>query len=101
MKEFIVRVNDEGKRDLRSSYLWGVENWKQDQAKQWLAEIENKVFSRLSVIPLAFPIAPESKEYGIEIRQLKFRRYRILFTVKGMTVVVLRLRGPFNGKTKL
>lgn len=101
MKKYFVRVNVEAKHDLRGSYLWGVENWGTGQARAWLAEIENKIFSRLEHMPLAFPIAHESKEYGREIRELKFGRYRFLFSIKGTTVAVLRIRCPFTGSSRL
>ncbi len=49
--------------------------------------------------PLASALAPESANYGSEIRQLLFktrrgRTYRVLFTVVGRGVFILTVRGP-------
>jgi plasmid stabilization system protein ParE len=53
----------------------------------------------LKLRPLAYAVAPENANVEREIRQLFFRtkrgrRYRVLFTIDGDTVVVLQVRGP-------
>jgi hypothetical protein len=45
---------------------------------------------------LACPVAPESEQLGISIRHLIVGRYRILFTVKGNTVTILHVSGPYT-----
>lgn len=97
MKKYIVRVSPFAEQDLADSYIWGIDNWGIEKADKWLDEMENKVFSRISQMPMAFPIAPESQEFDIEVRHFVIGRYRILFTVSGMDVLVLRVRGPFRG----
>jgi plasmid stabilization system protein ParE len=48
--------------------------------------------------PERCPYAPENGRFPVEIRQLLYGRkryaYRILFTIEGDTVHVLRIRGP-------
>ena len=51
-----------------------------------------KAFRSLEKNPLRCPLAPESVFFKEEIRQLVYGQYRILFTVKGDTVYVLRVR---------
>lgn len=99
MAKYPVRVSAAGKRDLLDSYRWGVEHWGEDNAADWLNKIEREVITRLAHFPFAFPVAPESADLPIEVRQFKFDRYRVLFTVKMKEVLVLRVRGPFKGKT--
>ena len=99
MTKFTVRVSPAATRDLWSSYRWGVEHWGEGNAADWLNKIESEVISLLALFPLAFPIAPESAELSVEVRQFKFGRYRVLFTVKKKDVLVLRVRGPFSGKS--
>jgi plasmid stabilization system protein ParE len=98
MKKHKVRWSEAARQDLRDSYDWGVEFWGQEKAIDWLTEIEETAVARLSQMPKAFPIAPESVEFQQEIRQMKFGRYRILFHLKDSEVLILRIRGPFSGK---
>ncbi|HVF57948.1 MAG TPA: type II toxin-antitoxin system RelE/ParE family toxin [Pyrinomonadaceae bacterium] len=51
-----------------------------------------KAFRSLEKNPLRCPLAPECAFFEEEIRQLIYGKYRILFTVEGETVFVLRVR---------
>lgn len=99
MKNHLVRISPFAQQDLSDSFEWGIRNWGIEKADKWLDEIEQKVFSRLGQMPKAFPIAPESQEFDIEIRHFVIGRYRILFTISGSEVLVLRVRGPFRSST--
>jgi hypothetical protein len=46
-------------------------------------------------LPLGYPIAPDQEEYPVEVRQLVFGRYRILYTVQKKTVHILAVRGAY------
>jgi len=46
----------------------------------------------LTELPRRCSIAPESETFGIEVRQLMYGDYRILFTIDGDTVRILRFR---------
>lgn len=50
---------------------------------------------RLTSTPLRCPVAPESEELGIPVRQLIDGRYRILFIVEKKTVTILHLKGAY------
>ncbi len=97
MGQFRVRYSPQTISDLNGSYEWAIGKWGLERAQKWLDEVEFSVGRSLSLFPTAHPIAPESKEFDIEIRQMIFGRYRVLFTIDGMTVKVLRIRGPFTG----
>lgn len=99
MKKHKVRWSRVARSDLRSSYDWGVEYWGPEKAADWLTQIEETAIMRLSQMPRAFPLAPESADFEQDVRQMKFGRYRILFHIKGSDVLILRIRGPFSGKT--
>ncbi len=96
MRKFQIRYGRFAIDDLNSSFAWGIENWGLELAEAWLAEIEDLIADRLSTIPASCPVAPESDELDVEVRQLVFGRYRVLFTIKGNDVLILRIRGPFN-----
>src|SRR5688500_10763622 len=100
MKKYVVRINARAKQDLRASFFWGVEKWGEENARSWLAEIQDEIFERLSFMPKGFPLAPESREFENNIRQFVFGRYRVLFTVKTTSVAVLRVRGPYTGSVR-
>ena len=100
MKKHKVRWSRVAISDLRDSYDWGVEYWGQEKAVDWLTEIEDTAIARLSQMPKAFPVAQESVEFAQEVRQMKFGRYRILFHLNGSEILILRIRGPFSGKSK-
>lgn len=51
-----------------------------------------KAFRSLEKNPLRCPPAPESVFFEEETSQLVYGKYRILFTVEGETVYVLRVR---------
>ncbi len=97
MKTYRVRYNPEAINDMDDSFEWGMRNWGELQALAWIRGLHALVRKRLVDLPLSCPIAPEGFESGFEIRQLVYGRYRILFTVKQDEVLVMYLRGPFNG----
>lgn len=86
-------------KDLKDSYDWGYKRWGATKAKQWMKEAQKAVFS-LSQFPERHPIAPEADEFKIEIRQMIFQRYRILFLVGDDTVHVLHIRGSHHDETE-
>ncbi len=95
MKDYIVRFNPDAVRDMETSFEWGVRNWGEAEAQKWLRELQLIVRKRLREFPMSCPIAPESADFGFQICHLVYERYRILYTVKGILVLVLHLRGPF------
>jgi len=60
-------------------------------AFQWFEGLM-KASRSLERSPFRCAVARESVFFDEEIRHLDYRKYRILFTVKGKTVIVLRVR---------
>ena len=95
MKKFRIEFTDEAKDDIARSYVWGKREWGASAALRWYRALRSSVREMLVHFPMSQSIAPESDELDIEIRQLIFRRYRLLFEIDGKTVRILHLRGPF------
>ena len=95
MKRFRIEFTDEAKADISASYEWGKREWGHARALRWYRALRSAVRNLLSLFPFGNPIAPESEEFDVEIRQLIFQRYRILYEIKGKTVRILHLKGPF------
>lgn len=96
MREYEVSFLPEAQEDILASYDWGAVNWGDDAAIKWLKELYRVVNVKLTSSPLACPVAPESDEWSLEIRQLIFLRYRILFTIFENEVVIVRVSGPYS-----
>lgn len=93
---FRIRLNVQALRDIEESVDWDLRNWGEEQTRRWAKELYKTIDDRLGSFPLSCPIAPESIELGVEVRQLIFSRYRVLFTIENEDVLVLYLRGPFR-----
>lgn len=95
MKRYAVLFEESAQANLRESYDWGCRNWGKQQGQKWMRELRTAVFEQLAVVPKGFPLAPEDDEFVEEIRQMITGRYRVLFMIKGRTVHVLHIRGPY------
>lgn len=62
MKKYRVRFGPLAVLDLDASFEWGVGNWGDEAAEEWLDEFETNIEQRLSESPNAYPVAPESSE---------------------------------------
>ena len=98
--KFTIRYSQQANADLAGSYEWGIERWGFEAAGRWLTSIDSRINVRLSVMPYACPLAPETIEFEYDVRQLIFGRYRVLFSIDGEDVRILRIRGPFNKDSK-
>ena len=95
MKRFRIELTDEAKADFDRSYNWGTREWGRSAAARWYRELRASIREILGHFPLSQPIAPESEELGAELRQMIFRRYRVIFEIERSTVRILHLKGPF------
>jgi plasmid stabilization system protein ParE len=95
MKKHSVIFHPDAETDVSSSYHWGRRVWGDKQAKAWVQELQHAIKLRLTSLPLSCPLAPESDDLGIQVRQLIVQRYRVLFIVKKKTVTILHIRGPY------
>ncbi len=95
MKKFRIEFTDEAKADITKSYDWGKRRWGTAAAQRWYSALRSSVRELLVHFPLSQSIAPESDELGVEVRQMIFRRYRLIFNIDGNTVRILHLKGSF------
>ena len=65
------------------------------KCSNWVRQLYRNLRERLTSTPLRCPVAPESEELGITVRQLINGRYRILFIVEKKTVTILHLKGAY------
>lgn len=97
MRKYRVIIEDSAQADVRDSYAWGLHVWGNMQTQKWARALRDATMKQLATLPTGFPLAPESKEFQEEIRQMIVGRYRVLFTIRGRTVRVLHVRGPYVG----
>lgn len=90
MKIYRVEPTDKALVDAGKAYFW-INEQSEEAALRWYEGLM-KAFRSLEKNPLRCSLAPESAFFGEEIRQLIYGKYRILFTVEGATVFVLRVR---------
>jgi plasmid stabilization system protein ParE len=95
MKKYSVIFHPDAEIDVSSTYQWGRRVWSDKQAKAWAQELQCAIKLRLTSLPLSCPLAPESDDLGIEVRQLIVQRYRVLFIVEKRAVTILHVRGPY------
>ena len=89
-----VEVTDQAGLEAEEAYLWILER-SPGGASRWWNGLEAAILS-LEEMPARCPLAPEDEEFEEEIRELLYgkrqHRYRILFTIREETVVVLHIR---------
>ena len=96
MKKYKVILHPDAETDINSSFEWGSRAWGIENAIAWVRQIRQTIKNRLTSMPLSCPLAPESEELDIPVRQLIVGRYRILFIVEKGTVTILHLRAPMS-----
>ena len=85
--------------DLESMYLWLKSSQSVEIANVWYNQMDAAINS-LETFPNRCPVAPEGREFGIEVRQLlhgnRRSAYRIIFHIKSVSEIevvrVLRIR---------
>jgi plasmid stabilization system protein ParE len=95
MKKHKVILHPDAELDIESSFKWGRRTWGEENAKAWVRKLRLTFRKQLTSMPLSCPLAPESEDFNVYIRQLIVGRYRVLFTVRGPTVTILHVRGPY------
>ena len=94
MKRYKVVTEEPAIENIETSFEWGCRTWGVKQARTWVSELRSAILS-LARFPERHPIAPENDEFAETIRQMIIGRYRVLFTIRGIKVHVLHVRGPF------
>ena len=94
MKRHSVIILPSAERDIGEAYEWIAEH-DSEAAVRWYNRLLEVIFS-LDIFPERAPLAPESKSFNREIREVFHGRrqykYRILFTVSENEVHVLHVR---------
>ena len=89
-----VDVTNQAQGEAEEAYLWILKRSPEGAARWWNG-LEAAILS-LEELPARCPLAPENDAFEEEIRQLfhgkRQGRYRILFTIREQTVVVLHIR---------
>ncbi len=92
--KYVVAISDTAWAEVEEAYDWLAARAPQ-AAQKWKLGLLDAV-ARLETMPLACSLAPESDYFGREIRQLLYgkrqHKYRVLFEIRGTTVIVLRVR---------
>jgi len=96
MKNYKVILHPDAEVDINASFEWGCRTWGQENARVWVRELRQTFKNRLTSMPLSCPVAPESEELGISVRQLIVGRYRALFIVEKRTVTILHIKGSYS-----
>ena len=99
MKKYKVILHPDAETDIGSSYEWGCRVWGEQKARVWARDLRAIIKSRLTSLPLSCPLAPESEDLNLQIRQLVMQRYRVLFIVEKTTVTILHVR--YGGQVEL
>lgn len=91
---FEIEYTANARRELEDTYLW-IKARAPISAVRWREDLIAKV-ELLSDDPHRHRLAPESKKFSCDIRQILFRKrrsqFRILFTITGQRVVILSIR---------
>lgn len=95
MKKYKVILHSDAETDISSAFEWGRHAWGEETARTWVRQLYRNLRERLTSTPLRCPVAPESEELRISVRQLIDGRYRILFVVEKKTVTILHFKGPY------
>jgi len=92
--KYRIEISAEAKAEVRESYLWIFRD-SPASAARWRKGILDAIRT-LSELPQRCEIAPESRSFHQEIRQLLYGKrpgvYRILFTVEHKVIYVLHVR---------
>jgi plasmid stabilization system protein ParE len=93
--DFHVELSDQAQRDIAGIYDWLRSQQAGDAGERWFVFLRAAIAS-LASLPSRCPVAPESRDSAVEVRQLMYGRrphvYRILFAIEGDVVQVLHIR---------
>ena len=84
---YTVIIGTRAKRDIRRAAKW-LAKYSPKKAARWHQGIEDAIFT-LENNPFRCPLAVENEFFPIEIRQLLYEKYRVLYTVLDQEVHVL------------
>jgi plasmid stabilization system protein ParE len=92
---FRVEISAEAESDAEGIFEWLISQHAGETGIRWFIALEEAIAS-LAKFPERCALAPETLRFPFEVRQLLYGRkphvYRILFTIQGETVNILRIR---------
>ncbi len=92
---FRVEITSKAKQDGNAILEWLLSQHAGEVGLSWFRKLDEAIAS-LSSLPGRCKLAPENPSVPFEMRQLLYGNkphlYRILFTIEGSTVYVLRIR---------
>jgi plasmid stabilization system protein ParE len=92
---FRVEVTSQAEQDADTILEWLLSQHAGEAGLRWFMRLREAIYS-LAEMPGRCPLAPENASVPSEMRQLLYGRkphvYRILFTIEGDVVYVLRIR---------
>ncbi|MBC7926968.1 MAG: type II toxin-antitoxin system RelE/ParE family toxin [Bryobacteraceae bacterium] len=94
---FRIEISPRAERDGEEISEWLLMHHAGETGLQWLAGMSREIAS-LETFPKRCALAPESRYFVFEVRQLLYGRkphsYRILFTIEADVVYILHIRRP-------
>ena len=92
--KYRVRLTEKAEQDVSDALVWFREQSAVEAGSRWFARLMAHV-DTLETMPERCGMAAESKDLGLEIRELHLGRrrgtYRLLFEIRGETVYILRV----------
>jgi plasmid stabilization system protein ParE len=90
-----IELSANAKADIRDATRWLREQASPTVVDRWLSGL-NRTLKTLRSRPSSHPLAAENDKFPEEIREMLYGKrrikYRIVFTIRGDTVVVLYIR---------
>ncbi len=102
--KYRIEIASSAKADIREAARWLSEQASPAEANKWLAGL-HRAMGTLEKQPLRCPVAAESHNFPVEIRELlhgrrKSGKHRIIFTIEAETVHILYVRHAARDELK-
>lgn len=89
-----VEITREAHTKILETFVWKSEHQSEQKAFEWYNGVMDALYT-LEEMPGRCALAPETEDFKDEIRQLLYGKrkdsYRVLFTIRGETVHILRV----------
>jgi len=99
---FRVVFHPQAQADIKAAATW-LARTNPAAAVRWRRGVLS-IIEKLETNPALYPAADEATDLGLELRELLYGRrrtiYRVLFTIDGQTVNVLRVRHAAQDRLK-
>lgn len=96
---FRVSISPSALSDIEEVIVW-IKEYSPERADAWYTALLEAIFS-LEQFPARCSFAPENKDIEGEIRQLLYKRHRIVFSIAENEVRIFRVRHSSQDKLSL